>query len=507
MSAARLMPAQRIVRLPTSRELASALAAGGGVAVLAYLASRKLGDLGIVAPLAVVLVAIVITRPVLCVAGVTAIVILCEGSTFGLLEFTSNVYGQLYKDISILDALVIVAVLSVGLDLLAHRRRLVMPRPLVIPLTFLACAMVAGVILGHAGGNSLRFSFFSEHVLAYLFWLPIAVANLELDRAQIKRLLAGAVGLAIVKAILGLIEVAGHFGSPIEGATTLTYYEPTANWLIMLAALTIFAVAIARAARLPRWMLVGMPLLVVCLVLSYRRSFWIAAVLGILLVLLIASTATGRRLLVPGGLVIAGAVWVLGSSHVQAQSPIVKRAESLAPSRLETNVEDSYRLDERANVLAEIAEHPITGLGMAVPWRADVRPLSVEHENGRDYVHFALLYYWLKLGILGLCAYVGIVIASIVLAFRAWRVNRDPWLSAFGLASMCAVVGLVVIETTASFTGVDPRLTVVLAVQIGLLAQLARPTGRSVMQAPRSNSAPPPGGGLARPSTTAPRPA
>lgn len=507
MSAAGLMPALKTPIVPSRRELTSALVAGGGVAVLGYLASRKLGDAGIVAPLGLILLAIVLTRPVVCVAGVTAIVILCEGSTFGLLKFTSHVYGQLYKDISILDALVIVAVLSVGLDMLAHRRPLVVPRPLVIPLTFLACAMFSGMILAHAGGNSIRFSFFSENVLSYLFWLPIAVANLDLDRRQIKRLLAGAMGLAIVKAILGLIEVAGHLGSPIEGTSTLTYYEPTANWLIMIAALTIFAVLLARAIRLPRWTFIGMPLLVACLVLSYRRSFWIAAVLGMLLLLLTASTPTGRRLLVPAGLVIVGAVWLLGTLHVQGQSPIVKRAESLAPSRLETNVQDSYRLDERANVLAEIAEHPITGLGMAVPWRADVRPLSVEHENGRDYVHFALLYYWLKLGILGLCAYVGIVIASIMLALRAWRVNHDPWLRAFGLTSACAIVGLVVIETTASFTGIEPRLTVLLAVQIGLLAQLARPMSRSATQAPRLSSAPAPAGGHARPSSVAPRPA
>ncbi len=508
MSAGRAwMPALRISRTSIWRVTASGLVAGCGVAAIGLLAGQKAGEVGVVAPLALILVAILLTRPVVCVAGVTAVVILCEGSTFGLLTFTSHVYGQLYKDISILDALVIVAALSVALDMLVRRRPLVVPGPLVIPLTFLACAMVAGVILGHAGGNSLRFSFFSEHVLAYLFWLPIAVANLDLDRRQIKRLLAGAMALAIVKAILGLIEVAGHFGAPIEGATTLTYYEPTANWLIMVAALTILAVALARAIRMPRWVLLGMPLLVACLVLSYRRSFWIAAVLGILLLLLTATTPTGRRLLVPAALVIAGAVFVLGSLHVQDQSPIIKRAESLAPSRLESNVEDSYRLDERANVLAEIAEHPISGLGMAVPWRADVRTLSVEHEGGRDYVHFALLYYWLKLGILGLCAYAGIVIASLVLAFRAWRAKGDQWLKAFGLASMCAFVGLAVIETTASFTGIEPRLTVVLAVQIGLLAQLARPTGAAMTRVPRSSSSPAPDGTRGLPSRTAPGPA
>jgi hypothetical protein len=37
---------------------------------------------------------------------------------------------------------------------------------------------------------------------------------------------------------------------------------------------------------------------------------------------------------------------------------------------------------------------------------------------------------------------------------------------------MCATAGLVVLDTTASFTGVDPRFTVLFGAQLGLLALL-----------------------------------
>ena len=67
------------------------------------------------------------------------------------------------------------------------------------------------------------------------------------------------------------------------------------------------------------------------------------------------------------------------------------------------------------------------------------------------------------------------------LAWQVWRRSREPLLSAFGLGSLCAIAGLVVIDTTASFTGVDPRFTIVFAAQVGLLALLAgtapTPTG------------------------------
>jgi O-antigen ligase len=110
-----------------------------------------------------------------------------------------------------------------------------------------------------------------------------------------------------------------------------------------------------------------------------------------------------------------------------------------------------------------------------VPWTATVRPLPQEHPNGRQYVHFAALWFWLKLGILGLFAYIGILTGGIRLSIQAWRRGREPLLRAFALASMCGIVGVIVLDTTASFTGVDQRFTVLVGVQLGLIAALARP--------------------------------
>ena len=214
----------------------------------------------------------------------------------------------------------------------------------------------------------------SEHVLAYLLVMPLAVANLDLDRAQITRLLGWALALAGFKAFLGLVEVAGHLGTPIEGVAELTYYEPTSNWLIMIAALSVFAALLARA-KPPLWMTLLLPLLTASLLLSYRRSFWIGAALGVVLVVILGTSPVGRRLLIPIGLAVAVSIWLLGSIHFQDQIPIVKRAESLSPSKLEASAQDRYRLNERANVIAEIRAHPISGLGVTIPWRATAQTL------------------------------------------------------------------------------------------------------------------------------------
>jgi O-antigen ligase len=473
-------------RLVPLRELLASAAAAAATALIAYAAMSKLGIAGLLVPLVLVLAGMLLLRPALTVSLVVGLTILCEGPTFGIFTFTQHIYDQAYKDVSVLDLLVAMAVLSVAVEHLRHRRALRVPRPLAIPLVTLLLAMIAGVVTGHAGGAGLRFAITSEHILAYLVLLPVAVANLDLDSSQIRKLLAGAMALAIVKAVLGLIEVAGHLGAQIQGSSTLTYYEPTANWLIMIALLTCCAALLARA-KPPVWILLGSPLLLACLVLSYRRSFWIGAVLGLLLILLLGTSPVGRRLLVPAGLAIALAIWLLGSLNFQSQLPIVKRVATLSPSKLEANAQDRYRLDERANVLSEISQHPITGLGITIPWAATARTLAIEGEaEGRQYVHFAALWFWLKLGILGLCAYIGVLLASMVLAWQAWRRSHEPLQRAFGLASLCGLAGLVVMDTTASFTGVDARFTVLVGAQIGILALLA---GRS--REPSEASLPP----------------
>jgi hypothetical protein len=462
------------LRTFTERDLSVAAAASLATAVVTLVAARKLGGEALLAPLAVALTAIMLRRPVAMVTLLVGLVIVCEGPTFGFLNVTSHLYDQLYKGLTPVDVLVVLTIVSVGWDLVRNRRPLIVPRPLALPLAILMLAMVAGAVTGHAGGANIRSVLLAENVLTYLLLLPLAVANLRVRRRQVSVALTVLSALAIAKAFAGIVEVAGHYGDTIEGRSTLTYYEPTANWLVMVVLLGVVAMGLARV-RPPLWALLGSPLLIASLLLSYRRSFWIAVVLGLLLVLVLGVGPSGRRLLVPVALLLTGAVWALGSVSFQSSgSPLAHRIASLSPSRLQANVQDRYRLDERANVLGAIGEDPIAGLGVAVPWSASFRPLPVEHLEGRLYVHFAALWFWLKLGILGLVAYASIMLGSAVLALRVWRAHSEPLPRAFGLASLCAILSLGAVETTASFTGIDPRFTTLLGVQIGLLALLAR---------------------------------
>jgi O-antigen ligase len=295
-------------------------------------------------------------------------------------------------------------------------------------------------------------------------------------------ILGGAVALATLKALLGLLVVVLGKGSPVDGSV-LTYYEPAANWMMSVVLLSILA-AVVGGVRVPWWALAGAALMVLALVLSYRRSFWIGDALGIVLVVLLGLSSLGRALLVPTALLVGLAIWALGGVALQSDSPLGQRLGSLSSSKINAKPDDRYRIDERANVVAEIRRHPVAGLGLGVPWRASAQPLPVEADPTHQYVHFAVLYWWLRLGLLGLLAYVALIGAGLWLSLRVWRAPALPGPArAFGLGSLCSMIALVVIETTTTFTGSDPRFTILFAGQLALLAVLARQADSSDMTA------------------------
>ena len=102
------------------------------LALLVAAGERELGTAGLFVPVALIAGAILLTRPVLTLVLVVGLTIFCEGPGFGLFSFTSNLYTQVYKGLSLLDLLVGLVVVSAFLDVLRNGRALWMPRALAI---------------------------------------------------------------------------------------------------------------------------------------------------------------------------------------------------------------------------------------------------------------------------------------------------------------------------------------------------------------------------------------
>jgi hypothetical protein len=456
--------------------LVVAVAVVGGLALV--LAVHRLGAPALLLVAGAAVAAVLATRPGLVLTALLVPTVLFEASAGVFPPGGSSLFSPLPLGITPLELLFVLLLFAVVIDV-SRRRELRLPEPFTLPLLLLVFAIVTGIINGVSNGASVADVRDGLRLISYLILMPFVVVNVVRDRRAVLIVAWAAALLAVIKSGFGVASLLVGSGVDIPGGV-LTYYEPTANFLAMTFLLGVMVALVARV-RLPVWAYGAVPLAILSLVLSYRRSFWIGTLIATVLVILVASGRVGRQYLLAGAAMVAIAVWVSLNVVTERQGPgaagrnssnlVVERLQSLNPASITQNAEDRYRIDERANVLDEIGAHPLFGIGLGVPWEA-THPLSVEHD--RKYVHFAALWYWLRLGILGLVAYVWLFATGMVASLRLWRRGDDPRLRVVGLAVFGGLVGLAVAETTGTFTGVDLRMTIVLAAVFGWLSVASR---------------------------------
>jgi hypothetical protein len=309
------------------------------------------------------------------------------------------------------------------------------------------------------------------HTLAPLFVIPFVIVNAVRTPHELRQALGVAAGVAVVKAVAGLGVLAAGVSQRLSaGGPHMTYYEATSNVLMMTMVFGLAAAPLA-GVKLPRWLLWAAPLIFLCLLLSYRRMFWVATLLGLLVVVLVASGRVGRRLVVPVLVVLAGSVWLASQSQVlgDLSGPIVQRGASINPSKVTRDRQDRYRIAERHNVVADLKTHPVAGAGIGVGWQATY-PMPFEYETGRHYVHVAVLWWWLNMGVLGAITYGWLMLTAAFIGWKVWRRHPDGVVRVSGLAMGMGVLGVAIVELTASFIGPDPRAATLLGVMVGLLA-------------------------------------
>jgi hypothetical protein len=340
---------------------------------------------------------------------------------------------------------------------------------LTYPLLFLLGAELLGIVNGKLSGAGRGAMISQIETITMLALMPFLVVNALNGRGAVRNFaLAGGV-LAVIKGFQGTVGWVLGKGMSF-GGTTLTYIEPTANWVMLLLLLTL-AVAVIHRVPTSSWMRWGSALALAALVLSFRRSFWIGAILGFILVLLFATGRRGGRVLLPSLVIflIAGTAAFVLAGPTNSTNPVVARGKALSPSQIQLNADDRYRIEERRNVLKDVEQRPLYGLGIGVPWVAH-RAVSIDFNGSRQYVHFLPLWYWMKMGVFGLAAYFWLFGTALWMSFSIWRRHPDGLHRSIGLAAFAGFAGLMVVETTASFTGVDTRFSLVVGAALGWLA-------------------------------------
>lgn len=454
------------------------LAGAGLLAAMAFaVAVQRLGPLVLVGLAAAGIALLVLDRPAIAVGGLAALALLLELDQDAIVPAPSAFYGYLPgPQVTGVEALLALGA-GAALATAAARGRVVLPDPLTIPLLLLGVGVLAGVVTGKAAGASTSEVLQPARQMAPLLVLPFAVVNVVPDVAALKRWMASAAGLVVVKAAIGVLGIVAGLSVVFdeEEGVRATYLESTTNLMTMVFVCVVTAGALLRA-KLPRWAVYATPLVLACLALSYRRSFWIGTTVSLWLLLLLGSGQVGRRLIVPAVLVVGVAAWALVATGAggQVNGSVAERAGSLDPTAVQTNDQDRYRISERRNVLGQLLDHPVSGLGLGVAWRAE-KPMPLEHEGGREYVHLAALWWWMKLGVLGLLGYLVLMGTAVFTGLRTWQRHADPLVRAAALGTGIAFVGLAIAELTATFSGSEVRTSIVAGVLLGLLA-VARAT-------------------------------
>jgi hypothetical protein len=447
--------------------LASALAA-----LMTMAAARLLGPttvLGLIAAAGVGLLLLSHARVALLLAVVG--LVLAESNPEWGIGITADLYTRTPSSLNVWELLALLAAAAVVLDVRRRGEPLRAARPFGAVLLLATAAVVFGLVNCHfngGGGSDVRSVL---HTLAPLFVLPFVIVNAVRTPRDLHGALAVGAGTAIVKAVVGLGVLAAGLSQRLSAdGPHMTYYEATANFLLMTVLFGITAAALS-GVRLPRWVLWSVPLIVGCLLLSYRRVFWIATVLGLVAIALIASGRVGRRMAVPLAVLLTASVWLIAQAPVigELSGPVVQRGATINASKVKSNTQDRYRIAERRNVVTDLETHPLTGAGIGVGWQ-QTYPLPFEYETGRHYVHFAILWWWLNMGVLGAITYVCLMLSAAIIGWQVWRRHPDDVIRSAGLAMGAGVLGVALVELTASFIGPDPRMATLLGVMIGLLA-------------------------------------
>ena len=454
-----------------------AIAALGLLVCLAL--AYVVGPVAFVLPIAAAGAVVLLARPGLALAIAAGAAAVVESQPdWGPTSLPAKIYAVVPgTKLTPMEALVLLALVASLFAALGAGRAPVTPRPFGGPLVLLTLGLVMGAVTGRDAGAGTTTIVDAGRTALPVILMPLIAVQVLRDSASLRRALGVAGALAAFKGVAGLAALAtGQTAATIAGVP-LTYYEAPANIIMMGFLAYVLAAAMSRVP-LPRWVWVATPLVFGALLLSYRRSFWVAAVLALLVVAVVAIGGQGRRLVLPlVAVTVIGGYLALATSggQLSVTSPreargvsVTSRLQSLNPSSITASKDDRYRLDERRNVLADLRDSPIAGVGLGVDYRQRYA-LSIG-DITRQYVHFAALWWWMKLGLLGLLGYLWLLGAAVYAGARVWRAHPDAAVRAGGLAAAATVVGYAVAETTGTFAGADLRSSVVVGALLGLLA-------------------------------------
>ncbi len=164
----------------------------------------------------------------------------------------------------------------------------------------------------------------------------------------------------------------------------------------------------------------------VCLMLTFSRGYWIAIVLGFVLIFFLVEKSEKLRMFRYAaaftGVASFVVVFLFSDFAKLLFDAIYIRFLSVGNIMSDPSVQN--RLHESTAVIAHIASNPIVGRGLGTLFRYQNVLLERTYEGW--YVHNAYLFLWFKLGLFGLITFMAAYLLRLRQNFEAFRKQHNP---------------------------------------------------------------------------------
>jgi hypothetical protein len=368
--------------------------------------------------------------------------LLLAGTCF--LRFHDPLPGTEIGTVSVPDLLLALLFGVAALRRLASGRRWIRV-PLQAPVLVLCAVGAARVALGAALGEGHPLEMIQEYRVLLYYTAALLLVNVLRTRRALRRFVMACFFLAVLAAANLVVRTA--LNPPTAGMTEGDVYYAleelaggSGNILVYWALCCCISLLIVARMRTVYAVLLAVYL--TYFGLMFHRHMYLGAAFAAAAVVLLSgrlhrhSVARLGAAVVCVGLVV-GLVVLSGGPAVERYVRLtVQRLESLKGISSTDTVSD--RMIENRYALERIRATPATGVGFAVRYR----PSLYGAEDSGRFLHNAYLWFVLKMGVLGLAAFVWMGVRFLRRTLRDWAGVEDPFLRAVALGSGVAFMGL-----------------------------------------------------------------
>ena len=359
----------------------------------------------------------------------------------------------------------------------AERRLRVPTSPLSLGLLVFMVLAAVGLVHGLAAGGQVNVALNEIRPWLYLVLLYLLTSQLVQRATRLQPLLWAftlGTGIKAVQGVSQWLQIRGVIPRP---EAILAHEEAFffGIFILMVAGLWLFG----ERGNLRRVATVLLPFVVIADLANDRRNSWVILIAGLTVLAVAAWTRLpARRSVISRSVLVVLAVSLLyfpvfWNSTGTLGQPARAVHSVLAPSARDLS-SNLYRAQEDANLAANIKASPLVGRGFGVPIAYTVSIVDLTSISSMlKYVpHDGALYIWMRLGIIGAIAFWSLVGAAFITAARLVR-RSDARVAMFGCLALCALVAYL-IQGTVDLGFYWYRIAIFMGCMLGAVEGLAR---------------------------------